>query len=415
MMEIKFLGGAREVGRSAILVDTGVEKFLMDYGLEVQHMGVPQKPKANLDAVFISHCHLDHSGMVPSLFLDGYRGPVYATGTTLEFASLLLADSLKVQAKRGDRRLYEPVNLTQFAELQRAVQFGKPQKFPSSTVTMNSAGHVPGAATTLIDTGKKRVLYTGDIKFLPTALVKGAKDDYKDIDVLICESTYSHRDHPERCTQTDKMREAVQETLYNNGTALMPCFAVGRSQEVLLTLHDLGFPIYMDGMCLEATRIAISHPEHTENASKLADAFNHVRKIHNDKMRADAISKPSIIITTAGMMTGGPVDYYMRRLWKDEKSSIMLTGYQVEGTPGRILMDTGRYISSGLNVDVKMRFEFIDLSAHTDRAHMVDFIKKVNPAKVVMVHGDRTEEFAKEFREAGFDAHAPANGETITV
>jgi putative mRNA 3-end processing factor len=195
----------------------------------------------------------------------------------------------------------------------------------------------------------------------------------------------------------------------------MPCFAVGRAQEILLTVHDLGFPVFMDGMCLEATRIAISHPEYTNNAGELADAFNRVRKIRNDKMRMEAISKPSIIITTAGMMTGGPVDYYMRRLWKDEKSSIILSGYQVEGTPGRILMDTGRYVSSGLNVEPKMRFEFIDLSAHTDRSHMMEFVKRINPKKVVLVHGDKTEEYAKEFKGMGFDACAPANGETVQV
>ncbi len=415
MVDITFLGGCREVGRMGLLLKSGGKRILWEYGVNVQTMDVPENPGLPLDAVFVTHAHLDHSGYTPRLYKEGYEGSVYATQITFDLMSLLLRDSIKVQKKKGLELQFLPQDIQKLERRKKSLEFGEIERFNGVSVTLHSAGHVPGAASLLMEAEGKRVLYTGDIKFIHTKLVEGAKDDYKDIDVLITESTYSYKNHPDREMLFDRLREIAQETLYNNGILLLPAFAVGRTQELLLNLHDLGFPIYLDGMGIDATERMLNNPNYIENANELRKAFSKAHKITKTKDRKEAISKPSIIITTAGMMNGGPIGFYMKKLYNRENCSLVTTGYMVEGTVGRHLVDTGRYVSEGIDVKPKMRMEFLDLSAHTDRDHIINFLKKVSPKKVILVHGDHNIEFEKELRDMGMDAHTPKIGETLSV
>jgi putative mRNA 3-end processing factor len=415
MTEITFLGGADEVGRMGVIIDSGRERFLLDYGVNVENMDVPLQPKMPITALLLSHAHLDHSGNIPALYKGGWNGSVYATPTTFELCSLLLRDSLKVQKKKGLIPKYLMHDLAKMERMKKSVAFRKVINFKSASVKFYDAGHVPGSASILLETNGKRILYTGDIKFVSTELLKAADTGFDDIDIVICESTYSYKNHPDRKRLTDSLREKIQHTIYNNGIAVLPCFAVGRTQEMLSVVSNLGFPIFLDGMGIEATRRVLSHPESVRDYKKLRKAFKKARKIRRGAQRKNVIANPCIIITTAGMLSGGPVGFYIKKLHERGNCLLALSGFQVPGTVGRRLLDTGRYVHEGLDVKPKMKVEFMDLSAHCGRDGIINFLKKASPEKTFLVHGERTEEFAGELKGMGFDAHAPKNGEKIRV
>lgn len=415
MIEIRFLGGCREVGKMGILIDTGTEKFLWEYGVNVQTNERPIQPSLNLDGVFVSHAHLDHSGMLPQLYRLGYEGSLYSDPTTLDLLSILLRDSIKIQKRSG-----EPLDfmLGDVKKLERSTRFLRPNEkedFTTSSVSFHNAGHIPGSVMPLLESGGKRILFTGDVKFTDTQLMKGAQTNFKDIDVLISESTYSYTNHPDRKSLEDSLKKIVQETVYGGGICVIPAFAVGRTQELLLILHELGIPIYVDGMGIRAAEAMLRHPKSVKDHKKLEKAFSYARKVRNARERDRIIESPCVILTTAGMLNGGPVVHYISRLYERPDCSLVLTGFQVPGTAGRALLDTGKFTNGEIDVRPKMRMEFLDFSAHTDHDHLIEFYKKVRPKKILLIHGEKTEGFVKELQKLGFDAQAPKNGETFRV
>jgi len=415
MTEITLLGGSREVGRMGIVVDNGKQRLLMEYGVNVEHMDVPLKPEMPIEAVLLSHAHLDHSGNIPSLYSHGWRGRVYATPATFEISNMLLKDSLKVQKIKGIQPKYNHGDVAAMDHRGIDVRFGKTKHLKTADITFNNAGHVPGSASILIETEGKRILYTGDTKFEDTMLMSKAFSDFKDIDTLITESTYSYKNHPPRQETAKRIRDMIKTTIQGGGSVILPCFAVGRTQEMLLIVSDLGYPVYVDGMGIGATRYALMHPESIKDHARLNKAFGKANKIRTHQKRKEALRKPGIIITTAGMLNGGPVHFYLRKLMDRPDCTMIMNGFQVPGTVGRTLLDTGRYVFEGLDVKPKIRTEFMDLSAHCGRDNLIDFIKKVNPGKTVLVHGEHTEEFAKELGGLGINATAPSNGDKIKV
>ncbi len=416
MFDIRVLGAGKEVGRSAIHVGTGSEKFLLDYGIEVQDGNVPIQPKLDLTAVLLSHAHIDHSGLMPELYKRGYTGSVHALPVTFDLCDLLLHDSIKVQKKKGQIPHFMEHDIKRMFRMRKEVLYKEVMEFGSSSVEFREAGHIPGSASIIVENSGKRLLYTGDIKFAETSLMKGADDSMKDIDVIVSESTYAYGNHPDRTKLTDGLREIIQETYYQGGTTLLPSFAIGRTQELLTIVNDLGVPIVVDGMGIEATNSILRYPESVKEHRVLQRAFGKARKIGRRKERDVALERPSIIITTAGMLNGGPVGHYIKNLHDREDCALILTGYQVEGTVGRTLMDTGRYKNEGINVEVKNKFKHMDFSAHTDRNHLIKFYKKLNPEKIVLVHGEQgIDDFASKLREMGFDAVAPENGQKVKI
>jgi putative mRNA 3-end processing factor len=415
MIEIRFLGGAREVGRMSMLVDTGVEKFLLDYGINVEDWSKPIEPETNLDGVFVSHAHMDHSGLLPQLYSRGYEGSVYMEPATLDLLSILLRDSLKLMKREREELDFLMDDIKHLERNAGFLKFGETQDFTMSSVSFHSAGHIPGSVSTLIESRGKRILFTGDIKFADTRLMKGADSHFKDIDVLISESTYSRTNHPPRKAIEDSLKKIVQETVYGGGVCLIPSFAVGRTQELLLVLHDLGVPVYIDGMGVRATEAILRHPRNIRDAKRLAEAFSRAHKVTRASERDRIIERPCAILTTAGMLNGGPIISYLSKLYDREDCSLVLTGYQVAGTGGRNLLDTGRFVSGEIDVKPRMRIDFLDFSAHTDHDHLLEFYNKVKPKKIVLVHGENTEEFAEELRAKGFDVVVPKNGDTLKI
>ncbi len=415
MIEITTLGAGHEIGRSAFFVDTGVEKFLLDYGLNSQTFQAPLQPPLNLDAVFISHAHLDHCGMAPQLYKQGYLKKVFATKTTIELSGLLLKDSLKIQNRRGLEPFYLGHDIEKMGHNSEPVEFDEQLLFSKTSVTFKDAGHIPGSAAILMDSGKTRLLYTGDIKYIETALMNAAYKNYKDVDAMIVESTYSYQNHPDRAKLVENLREKVKETVEKDGIVLLPSFAIGRTQEMLLLLHDLNIPIYLDGMGIDATRIILDNPDSIREPEKLKKAFGKAHKVESFRDRKKILNENCIVIASAGMLQGGPMHYYLKKLYKKENCVLIFNGFQPQGTTGRSLLEKHRIISDGSEVEVKMELQFMDFSAHIGRDNLFKFIEHANPKKVIPVHGEFVPEFAAELKDKGFDAVGPKNGDVIKI
>lgn len=423
MNTLKCLGACREVGRSGFLLDTGSEKILFDYGIKLggnedkKGPALPEDPGLNLDAALLSHCHLDHSGMMPGLYSRGFKGNVFSTATTFDLSRILLQDSIKISKKEGYPQHFLKKDLEKMIRNERRVTYG--QHFPvgNTDVSVYDAGHIPGSCSFYADTGEKRILYTGDLNTINTRLVEGLKPKYPDVDVLITESTYSQHNHNPRDELEEGFLKKVKERLRTDGNVLVPAFAIGRSQEMMMVLHqaDLGVPIYLDGMAVAATKKILQYPEFLNHPEELKEAYHDVKTLSSDKHRKEAIEGPSIVITTSGMLSGGPINYYIKKLYQESNCSILLTGYQVEDTAGRKLLDTGVYKPDKLDLDVNCYHELFDFSAHAGRDELFDLVKKIDPEKVITVHGDETDVFAEELEEKDFEAVAPKNGDKLNL
>ena len=425
-MYLKFLGGAREVGRSGVLLDTGNEKILLDYGIKIiteaegplQEPEIPLKVSLDLDGVLLSHAHLDHSGFVPNLYHRGYRGSLYTTATTLDLARILLKDSIKLADIRNQEKHFFKKDLDVMERNEYRITYGQQFYIEKTSIGVYDAGHIPGSVSFHLDTGKKTLVYSGDIKVRDTELLRGLEPIRESTDILIMESTYGDREHPDREEQERELVSKVKETLEMGGVAMLPCFAVGRAQEVLLILKKYGLDrerVYLDGMAIDATQVILRYPELIKRVKQLEKMFNRVTKVRNNRERDKIINEPCVIVTTSGMLNGGPIVHYIEKLYNSEKSSIILTGFQVPGSAGYVLRETGNFVTETKTFKVKCSVHFIDLSAHAGRSELFEYVKMVSPEKIFVVHGDACERFARELQEQGYDAYAPKNGETCEI
>ncbi|VVB76995.1 Ribonuclease J [uncultured archaeon] len=413
-MDVQFLGGASEVGRSAILLK-GSKRMVLDYGVKLDDKTEYPLPAGSVDACVLSHSHLDHSGAFPMLYQT--RFPVtYGTEPTKELSELLIDDSLKINRKHHQQQRFSKQQLKTFLNNYAAYEFGSRIELGEYTISLHDAGHTLGSAITLIENGKgKRLVYTGDFKLTPQILQDGA--EVVKSDVLLIESTYATREHPDRDELTKKFVQDVRATLDNGGTALVPVFAVGRAQEMVALLYknNLVDYVHLDGMARTATEITMRHPEFVKNGNILRDALNKMTWVKSEQHRGHAVSGPSIIVTTAGMLNGGPVLNYLTKL--NNNSKIFLTGYQVEGTNGRKLMEGKPITIDGEKHLIRTPFAYYDFSAHSGASDLYNYVKASSPETVICVHGDKanTADFAENLRMEGFEAHAPKIGEELKL
>ncbi|MFC7097285.1 MBL fold metallo-hydrolase [Halobaculum marinum] len=412
-MEIQFLGGAREVGRSAILVD---DALLLDYGTLTGDP--PQYPvgRPEPDAVVVSHGHLDHVGQVPALLRGDRRPPIHWTPPTSELARVLARDTLKL---RGYDCTFTESHVQRIGEVEQRHGYDEPFVVEAGgtdyEVTFYDAGHIPGSAHVLVDDGDTRLLYTADFHTDDTRLLSGSTAR-PDADTVICESTYSDVAHEDRRRVEERFVERVRRTRYEGGTALIPAFAIGRTQEVLLVLGDTEVRPYLDGMGQTVTDIVRRHPEFVRDPDALRRAKSGARYVTGkDGQRERIAADNEAIVTTSGMVSGGPVMRYLPLLRSDPTNHVCLTGYQVEGTNGRQLLEHGRCELDGGVVPVAAGVELFDFSAHADRDGLRAFLDSYRDATVLVNHGDRCPAFAEELRADGYDASAPELGERVVV
>ncbi len=407
MVTIKFLGGCREVGRSAVMVDS----IIVDYG--VKPSDPPEFPLDGLSpkAVVISHGHLDHVGVAPNLMY--YDPRVIMTPPSRDLSMVLLKDSMKIMHPPP----YTKRELRQFESNTEEVEYEEPVEIAGKEVEFFNAGHIPGSASVHIR-GDVNILYSGDIKLEDTLLLEGADTNYPETDILIVESTYFGVEHPDRRELEKAFIESVVDTLDVGGHAIVPAFAVGRTQEVLMILERHGITPYVDGLGKEVATIIQRHPDFIRSPKMLKRAMKNAIPVEW-KMRERVLEEPSVIVTTAGMLNGGPALFYISRLYNDEKSKIILTGYQVEGTNGDMALKHGMINLGTRTVKLRMRVEQYDFSAHADDRQLKEYVKCVvdRGAEIVFtIHGEETEKFAEWIRsELGVEAYAPKNGDVYVI
>lgn len=416
-MKIKFFGGAQEVGRSAIMISDKTN-IMLDYGTMLGDklhypISIPR-----IDGVVLSHAHIDHSGSVPALFNE-MNIPILGTRPTHELSMLLLEDTLKIARNNRTHANFYRRELNKFDRSFIDLDYGATKHIGNMEITLYDAGHVCGSAITKINrlnaNSDKRIVYTGDFKLSPQVLHEGS--DVIESDVLIIESTYALRDHPQRDELIVDFINNIKTVLDNGGTALVPSFAVGRSQELLAILQKYGLSdiTYLDGMARKATEIVLRNKKFVHNQNMLAEAAKRAIWVDDQSVRDEALTEPAIILTTAGMLNGGPVLNYIRRL--NKKSHIFLTGYQVEGTNGRSLIEKGTVEIDNRSVKIETPMTHYDFSAHAGMEDLHEYVKKSKANTVICVHGDKesTLSFAGYLNDKGFKAYAPAVGETIEI
>jgi putative mRNA 3-end processing factor len=410
-INIRFLGGAGEVGRSAFIIN---EELLLDYGIKLTEP--PSFPLNGLrpKTLLISHGHLDHCGLAPNLM--DLEPEIYSTSLTARLTGLLARDTLKIAGNKGHVIPYYDDEIQDFERRARPVNYR--QKFESSgyTLCFYDAGHIPGSASIFLEKDGRSVFYTGDINTTQTELQKRADTDHPESDILLIESTYFGRDHTPRKILEDRFIASIKETLDIGGKALIPAFGIGRTQEIMLILKKHGLSAYVDGMGVEVYNLLKRSPECVRDIDELQTMFTRSSMVEPEKRRK-IIKEPNIIVTSAGMLNGGPILYYIREVYNDPKSKIHLTGYQAEETNGRKAIESG-YIENRKDIiHLNCRIELYDFSAHSGDAQLKELVRKFcdNGTEMVYpVHGDNTHGFSEWIKEEiGAESIAPKNGETL--
>lgn len=418
---MSILGAAKEVGRSAFLVNSDHTSILMDYGVLIKREPIfPMhvKPK-DIDAVVITHAHLDHSGFVPSLFLsESAEIQVYGTLPTFELSELLIEDMIKIS---GFYLPFEYIDLMAMLKHSKNLQYREPHMVNDFKITLHESGHIIGGATVIVEHEGKRLFYTGDINTRGSKLLRPADLDFDEVDLMIIESTYSQAEQMPREQSEKELLHYAYEVVERGGTLFIPAFSVERAQEIATVLKTYNFPykVAMDGMALKANEIMMRHPTFLRNADIFKKSIAESEWIRGWNRRKTVVKEPCVIISPAGMLVGGSAVFYMQQIAKSDRNGIALVSFQGEGTPGRALLEKRITIFDGkvrkCLADVK-RFEF---SGHNSRSELFEILDRLKGSpKVLTVHGDESScsKFAEEIKEKyGYDARAPDVGEIIEI
>jgi putative mRNA 3-end processing factor len=419
-MQLRFLGACQEVGRSGVAVKTARSQILMDYGVMINHdLGFPAhiSPK-DLDAVVLTHAHLDHSGLIPLFYVHASRLPVYGIEPTFKLTKVLVRDMIKLS---GYYLPFEYIDLENMLNHVLPVNYRSKSTVGDAEITLVNAGHIPGSAQVIVAADGKRVLYTGDYNLVPTHLVPGADRAYNDLDAIVIESTYAAEDHPDRVESERNFVLACKEVVEAEGTVLVPAFGVGRSQEIICMLadHNFPYPVFVDGMALDAIRMLEQHPDSLRNQEQFKQAMRQADQISNWNGRRRAARTAGVIVSPAGMLKGGASVFYMENIAKNKDNGIFLVSYQVQGSPGRILLDEGRFILHGKARKVGARVEKFDFSSHGGKTQLQETLRDLDKrTRVFVIHGEEANcrhlaDWASQ--ELGLQATTPRPGEICDV
>ncbi len=366
--------------------------------------------------MIISHGHLDHCGLAPNLMDLGPE--VYCTSLTAKLSALLARDTLKIAHKKGHNIPYYNEEIQEFERKARSTGYRKEFNTNGYSVCFYDAGHIPGSSMVHLEKDDQSVFYTGDINTIKTELQKGADTDLPDSDILLIESTYFGKHHTDRKILEERFIGSIKETIESGGRAIIPAFGIGRTQEIMLILKKYRLRAYVDGMGVDVFNLIKRSPEYVPDIKKLENAFTSANIIERQD-RAAIIEEPSIIVTSAGMLNGGPVLYYINEISNDPKSKIHLTGYQARDTNGRRALES-RYIENGKRtIRLNCGLELYDFSAHCGDAQLKDVVRTFcdrGAETVIAVHGENTQGFAQWMHEElGVKSFAPENNETIDI
>ncbi|ADI32686.1 MBL fold metallo-hydrolase [Staphylothermus hellenicus] len=393
MVHIEILGGGNEVGRAAYLIVDDNKKFLLDYGVNFDEEDHPQFPlhvrPIELSGLAITHAHLDHIGAAPLLYITG-KPRVFVTKPTLDIGKLLISDFLKLNAYYIDYSIEEFEAMASNAYL---LEYGVEVENDGFKIIATNAGHILGSAMIYLETPSgHRILYTGDVNTIQTWTLSRAELWPLKIDTLIIESTYGSTKHPPRHYSEKRLVDAIEEVTNAGGTVLIPAFSVGRSQEVMcLVQAELPhLDVYLDGMSREITNIYLKHKRFLRDPSLFEKAVQNTFFIRGWHDRRKAWKKPGVIISSAGMLKGGPSVYYLKKIAKEPKNAVFLVSYQAPNTPGHVLLEKGIYEEFGLDEPIKARLEWFDLSSHAGKDGLISIIQRYkNTLKnLIIIHGE---------------------------
>ena len=436
-LALRFLGGAGEVGRSCIEVSCRDRAVLLDCGvnLAAKEDRFPLRASRPVEAIIASHAHLDHTGMTPWAVRE-YGCRVVATPPTIDLSELLLTDALRLSSSLGRELPYTNEDIMKIRSSEVEAIYHEEIDLDSFKAMLYCSGHVLGSSMVYLEACGARILYTSDFSARSTRLLPSAEANLPEADILIVESTYGgdSDSHPALKKTERALVDAVKSTLEAGGRVLIPAFALGRAQEVLSIIADYmrsgylpEYPVFVDGMIREVNKIYFLYwewlkPEVRRKVRQTRASPLEYRAISDvaDRSEVLEISEPYIVVTTSGMLEGGPVVEYLREIAPDSRSLIVLTGYQVESTRGRALLDGAKELElpDGV-VKVRAQVHFAELSAHADQKQILQFTSRLKGVKrAVIVHGEleKSMQLARKLEKLrGYSVHVPKVGDVIKV
>ncbi len=448
-MKLMFLGGAENVTGSSHLLEANGMRILIDCGFYQEREFASRNwepfavPPETIDAVVLTHAHLDHCGLLPKLVKEGFNGPVYTTEVSVDIAEIVMRDAAKIQAedaafkkKRHAREgrqgpydygtLFSSEDVDRVIPMLKAVRYGKPQKIGTGvTLTLNNAGHILGSASILFDVNRhgvtRRVLFSGDLGRPGTPILKDSVQTAEHADYVCIESTYGDRVHKQTASISDTLTRVIRAAVRAGGNVVIPSFAIERTQELLYRLGGLRaqgripeVPVFVDSpMAVKVTEVFKRHPElfDAETLERIAHGAHPcdfpgltlTRTVEESKAIND-LPGTSIIIAGSGMCTGGRIKHHLNNNISRPDSTILFVGYQAAGTLGRQLLDGVHQVRLfGEMHDVVARIEKVNgMSAHADRNELLDWLRalKSAPTEVFVIHGEKqaSSTFAESIR-----------------
>ncbi len=454
-VRLTFLGGGRQVGRSCLFLQTPESRILLDCGVNVAetdqeaypYLDSPDFSLKDLDAVIVSHAHLDHCGFVPYLFKFGYRGPVYCTPATRDVMALLLLDYVKIMKSENKEAIYDVDDVKEMVKHTITVDFEEVTDVtPDVRITMYNSGHIIGSAMIHlhIGNGLHNFMYTGDLKYGRSPLLDPAITMFPRLETLCIESTYGGRMNimPSPREQDDYLKGIIKETVKRGGKVLMPVMGSGRAQDVMVMIEQMirnnemeKIPVYVDGMVWDVTAIHTAYPEylntiirkmifHKDQNPFLSDIF---KRIGSQKERMQVVEETGacVILATSGMLIGGPSVEYLKHLADNPKNSLVFSSYQAEGSLGRRIQQGEKELifKNGAKTEMtplKMEVHKLEISDHSDRKQIMNFIFKCSPRpkKVLVNHGEvsRCLDLASSIhKQSKIETAAPRNLESVRL
>ncbi|MCA9478403.1 MAG: beta-CASP ribonuclease aCPSF1 [Nanoarchaeota archaeon] len=427
-VRITYLGSGRQVGRSAILLQTPESRVLLDCGIDPSRddihayplLEAPEFRIEELDAVVISHAHLDHTGFLPYLFKFGYKGPVYCTAPTRDTMSLLQLDVVKIAVAEGKEPLYTSDDIREQVKHTITLDYEEVTDItPDVRITFYNSGHMLGAAMVHlhIGNGLHNMLYSADIKYAKTTLLAPAVTKFPRLETLLCEGTYGSKDAvlPPVREQDIYVADLIKKTIEGGGKVLIPTLGSGRGQEMMVIVEKMirqnqipNVPVYVHGSVWDITAIYTAYPEfmasnirsqifHKDNNPFLAD---NIKRVGSNKEMQAIIDggEPCIILATSGMLVGGPSVEYLKGLCENPKNTLLFSCYQAAGSLGQRIRDGEKEINFSMNsnqVDtraIRMQVAKIEISGHADRRELMSFVSRCNPRpkRVLVNHGEQS-------------------------
>ena len=406
-MVTKILGGGKEVGRVGLYSEFENGKILIDYGLKPEEP--PQYPIESppVKNAILTHAHLDHSGMIPWI-CSRFNTKIFSTQLTAEISEILYRDTLKIADARGHPFPYGENELSISLRKFHYIEQNEKISLNGFNIRFHPAGHIPGSV--IVEIEDEGIVYACDINTIDTHLLKGAKPIK--CNTLFIEGTYAGVDHPDRHELEKKFLDEIDDIVAKGGKVVIPAFAVGRTQELAMILQKSGHEIWIDGMGIKISEIMLKHKNYLRNAEKLKKAMKEMNMVYSNHGKKLAL-KAGVVLTTSGMMNGGPVLWYIDKIKDDKKSAVMITGYQVEGTNGRMLLENKEIELYGVKTKVDCQVKFFDFSAHAGHSQLLKFIKDCSPENVILFHSDSPQALAEEIDFA--NVYIPNNGDEIKI